>query len=122
MFKLIGKKVKASMLETMVAGVILVTMFVIGFAVIVNINMAPSLFLANKAKSEINKLLHASIEDKNYQSQSFTVEGLTIEKEVDLDHDKHLVYLSFVARDVKDRVVHRKSLIILNKKEYFIDE
>lgn len=110
----INSKIKASIIEQLVALVIIVSVFSGGFLLLSN--ALGSNNTENKVRADVlvNNALNNLLLSKAYNSETFKYEGLTIEQKVQAHKNSNsLLIVTIEAYDSKNKVISSRKRIVV---------
>lgn len=109
---IIKAELTGSILEPLIATIILLTVLSMAFTIFIKLNMHPTLAVKNMANSVVDSIYKETILNKNYLNQEFSLNGIQVLKEVKLNEQNDLMQLNITVFDNKNKLIKRKRLYI----------
>lgn len=116
----LGKRlyIKGSVIEPVIAIVILITSFGMALTILTKLNSATSVKAINKANEMISNAVYETLTNSEFLDMEMKEGAFQLEKEVKLDETNGIVKISFRVYDRKRKLIASR---IIHKTKYSIE-
>ena len=115
MVELIKYRLKATILEPMIALMIIMFSITSAFTVVMMANNHNNIHQIARADASADKVLYHTITEKKYLNEELKIDGLKIEKSVEwFDKTNHLLKIKILVYDNKRKILTTRQSVIIS--------
>jgi hypothetical protein len=112
------KWLRGTILDPVIAIMVLVSVFTMAFTILTRLNIYPGLRIINKAHEMISSEVYETLNDKQLINKEITEGSLTLNKTITQIPESNLIKVELMVTDADNKLLARRILIYPSRRFY----